>query len=314
MFDQLAGNNHFKETVKKMLHSNRLVHSIILEGGEGIGKHTAASIISAAAICESSNAPCGVCRKCKLCAELKHTDIHIFSPTGNVFSVKTVRDNIKVEAYIKPLEANRKVFILENTELMNTEAQNAMLKILEEPPESVIFVLLVTHAAKLLPTIQSRCLTICLREPEPEEAVNFLLKTTEFKQDEVEVALEETDYNIGKAKLILANDSSDAAHLTAENIFTSLKTNRLQLLKIFHSEIGSKKDYALKVTSELELIIMKNIKKASKGEKTDLPLEVLVELLTPLKFATECVAGNCNIPLTFTVLAEEFFDTLQRRI
>lgn len=310
MFRNLVGNEHFKETVRKMQQSNRLVHSIILEGEEGIGKHTAAAIISAVALCESENAPCGECRRCRLARELKHTDIHVFSPKGNNFPIKTVRENIRVDAFIKPLEADRKIFILENTELMAPDAQNAMLKILEEPPQSVIFILLVTHAAKLLPTIRSRCLTISLREPPIDEAVEFLSEQTQFHKEEIENALKETDGNIGKAKKLLEDEDSNSTKLLAKMIFDSFFINRLHLLECFHQNLGSKRDLAIKVLSELETIIIKKIKAATVGDDTELPLKTLMGLLPPLKYSEECLLSNCNVPLCLNVLAEEFFDIL----
>ena len=126
---------------------------------------------------------------------LSLADISVYSPEKTVFSIKTVREKIRVDAYIKPIESKRKVFVLEHAELMSAEAQNAMLKILEEPPDSVIFILLTTSAALLLPTIRSRCLTLTLREPETDRAFTYIKQNSEYHDEEIKTALESTDNN-----------------------------------------------------------------------------------------------------------------------
>ncbi len=307
MFDTLVGNEHFKKSVLKMIESNRLVHSIILEGADGIGKHTAASIIAAAAICEEENAPCGRCRMCINAGKLKHADISMFAPEKSTFKIETVRDKIRVEAYIKPFEAKRKVFILEHTELMTKDAQNAMLKILEEPPESLIFILLVTHASKLLPTIRSRCLTISLREPSLEDAVNYLKANTDFSPDEITSALKETECNIGKAKELLSDSDNALAKTVAREIYNSLDLGELEMLKIFHSEIGSKRDFAINVLNELEYLVIKNIKLGATDNSALKPVDTLVKILPHINYTQKCLTSNCNVQLAFTVLAEELF-------
>lgn len=305
MFENFAGNEYFKNTVKKMAESERFVHSIILEGPDGIGKHKAAGIISAAAVCEENNPPCEKCRKCRLAMSLSLADISVYSPEKTVFSIKTVREKIRVDAYIKPIESKRKVFVLEHAELMSAEAQNAMLKILEEPPDSVIFILLTTSAALLLPTIRSRCLTLTLREPETDRAFTYIKQNSEYHDEEIKTALESTDNNIGAALSLLGDNAENSTKLSALEIYRSFSLTKLDLLRAFEKEIGGNRTSAKQVLSELKNLIMKEIKQQSGNADS------LVRVMPFLENAIGYINSNCSISLALTVLASDIFSTIQ---
>ena len=137
---------------------DRLPHAIILEGPAGSCKAELARWIAKAAVCTGAGErPCGRCSGCVKAAAASHPDITVAGggAAARSFHVDTVRQ-IRSDAYIKPNEAPRRVFILEGAEAMSEQAQNALLKVFEEPPERVLFLLTVTSAVKLLPTVRSR--------------------------------------------------------------------------------------------------------------------------------------------------------------
>lgn len=303
MFSKLVGNDLFKQSIKNMMQDNRLVHSFIIEGEKGLGKHTAAGIIAAAAMCESSYAPCGECRVCNLASELKHPDITVYSADKSTFKISTVR-KIRTDALLLPIEAKRKVFVLENTELMNFEAQNAMLKILEEPPDSVIFILLTESAHLLLTTIRSRCVTVSLREPEIEEAAEFLVKKTGKDKSDVLAALEEYNGNIGKAEMLLQDNDYGISYDIAVKLFNCLKLTKLDFLGIC-VKINDREE-AKAVIRELSSILNSKIRVSASNGDTD-TLKNLIRITQKVTDSLKQLTMNCNIQLTLTALAENIF-------
>lgn len=149
--------NHVEKSILGSLYSRRFPHAAILEGSSPEERMSLAKNIAASLVCTNADAPCGVCPNCKKAAADSHADILIYSVEDKpkAFKVDIVRE-IRSKAYIVPNEAERKVFILENSHTMGVEGQNAILKILEEPPSYVNFILLCSSKSGFLPTVLSR--------------------------------------------------------------------------------------------------------------------------------------------------------------
>lgn len=148
-----------KDEIKSAVKSRKLPHAIIISSGDLRSRIDLASYLSAAYICaDEDKLPCGECRHCQKIFECIHPDVQFYEREKDKkeFSVKIVRDSIKTDAFIKPNEADGRVFIIKDAETMNVSAQNALLKILEEPPKGVKFILCCENAADLLETIRSR--------------------------------------------------------------------------------------------------------------------------------------------------------------
>lgn len=155
MFDL---NNPLEKSISAALHSGRFPHAVIFEGSGVEDRMALAKKTACALVCSSGGTvPCGVCPNCKKALADSHADILIYSVEDKpkAFKVDLVRE-IRSKAYIVPNEADRKVFILENSHTMGVEGQNAILKILEEPPAYVNFILLCSSKSGFLPTVLSR--------------------------------------------------------------------------------------------------------------------------------------------------------------
>lgn len=150
--------NNCESIIYKEISLGRFPHAAIIEGGTPEERMALAGKISAALVCTGGEPrPCGICPNCIKAAADSHPDIHVYSAEdkAKAFKVDMVRD-IRAEAYILPNEADRKVFILENAHSMGLEGQNAILKVLEEPPAYVNFLLLCSSKSGFLPTVLSR--------------------------------------------------------------------------------------------------------------------------------------------------------------
>lgn len=166
--------DHTDFTVNKayspVFNADRLLHSYVVISGSIQLRTAFADTLAAAMICgEKGDVPCGVCKNCKKAVKGLHPDIiRVSAPEGKKeIPVDTVRA-IKAESVIMPNEADSKVFIIESADMMNPSAQNALLKILEEPPRHVRFILTAETPSLLLDTVRSRCAEIRLSSADTE--------------------------------------------------------------------------------------------------------------------------------------------------
>ncbi len=170
-FGDLAGNAAVKRQLAALVDAGRFPHALLLEGDVGSGRRTLASIIARAAVCSgAAERPCGVCDACR---KSVHPDIAVYGEEGGTLSVDTVRD-LRGQAYVLPNEAAYRVIILQNAHMMTPQAQNALLKILEEPPARVIFILTCENRSQMLETIRSRCVCLTMQPVTYEEALPVL--------------------------------------------------------------------------------------------------------------------------------------------
>ncbi len=163
--------------VKRRLSSGRgLSHAYLLAGPAGCGKRTLAGLLSQALVCSGAGeVPCGACDHCRKAVAGVHPDILRVGNDGKDITVSQVRE-VRSDAYIRPNEAGRKVYILENAQTMNGSAQNALLKLLEEGPAYAAFLLLSDNAGAMLPTVRSRCELLTLSPVTPAETEAWLLR------------------------------------------------------------------------------------------------------------------------------------------
>ena len=173
-FEQFVGNEQAKTLLSAAIDSGRLPHAILIEGPAGSGKRMLAQLIAKAAVCTASDKPCGVCAQC-LKAQTGHVDITVLQGDGSAKSlnVATIRE-LREQAAVVPNEASHKVAIIADADCMNVQAQNALLKILEEPPSYMVFILTAQSRTAFLPTVQSRCVCVSVLGVNEHEALPVL--------------------------------------------------------------------------------------------------------------------------------------------
>lgn len=157
------GNARLKSGLAAAFASDRLSHCYLLAGPEGSGKHSLARILAAAMECTAGDRrPCGVCLQCRKVLDNVHPDlITVDDPTKKTVGVELIRQ-ARADVYIKPNEGRRKIYLIPRAMDMNPAAQNALLKVIEEPPDYAAFLLLTDSAERVLPTIRSRSVTLHL--------------------------------------------------------------------------------------------------------------------------------------------------------
>ena len=183
-------------------------HAWLFAGPSGSGKRPAAVAMAAALNCSiEPNVGCGRCSSCLRIARHRHPDVHHVVPEGPLIPVATIREQVIPEAYRSPFEGSRKVFVIEEAERMNPEAQNALLKTLEEPQPDTIFILISDRPEELLDTVRSRCRTIHL-EPVPEARIIELLDAEGAGEGEAMLAARLSDGDIELARALALDEAT----------------------------------------------------------------------------------------------------------
>jgi len=154
-FEQILGHQSQKEILRRALASDRLAHAYLFEGPEGIGKRLMALGVARAVFC-SRGTGCGDCVACRKVDHHNHPDLHLLEVEGTSIKIDQVRE-LQRSLSLRPLEAKKKICLINGAEYLNPAAGNALLKTLEEPPGDALIILLSAHPDRLLSTIRSRC-------------------------------------------------------------------------------------------------------------------------------------------------------------
>ena len=251
-FEHFYGNENLIQNVSVLLKNRTLPHAVILEGEKGLGKKTFARLLAAGLLCEQADPPCEMCAVCKNVLEGNHPDVLYFETekhTKDNFKIDTVRA-IRDLVYIMPNQAAYKVFILGEADLMNASAQNALLKVLEEPPAYAVFILLCEKKSAFLETILSRCTVYKLERVSDEtafEAVKALLKGP--TDEEIKKSIDLVGGNIGMVLAGLRGNETLRANEKvieiAEALLSSYEFDLLKVLAEFESNASRSLLYAV---------------------------------------------------------------------
>ena len=172
-FDEIIGNENVKNNLEITCKNNKIAHSYIFLGIEGIGKKLIAKEFAKKILCLNEKKGCNICKSCIEFEGENHPDFKIISPDGKNIKIDQIRE-FQAKIYEKPVISSQKVYIINNADLMTKEAQNCLLKTLEEPPSYVVIILIVSNENKLLNTIKSRCIKITFSSLKNEELKKFL--------------------------------------------------------------------------------------------------------------------------------------------
>ena len=199
-------------SVEAMKRTGRFARSILLTGERGVGKKFFADYIAMTLLCETGNA-CGECRHCKRILSGTHPDVIKPEKSGKkmIYNRDTIR-SICTDAYVAPNDCDAKIYIFTDCESIEEATQNLMLKLIEEPPESVYFIFTAVNRGVFLPTILSRVITIGIPECTEDDCRAALADTGSYTPEQIEDAVKHFHGNIGSCMDYLAGGE------TAENV------------------------------------------------------------------------------------------------
>ena len=200
-YDEIIGQEQIKHYFMQAIELGKVSHAYVLEGERGSGKKTLAYAFAKALQCETGNTKaCGTCPSCIQAENFNQPDIiTVTHSKPNVIGVDEIRDQFVSDVEIKPYGSRYKIYIVPEAELLTAQAQNAMLKTIEEPPEYAIIMLLTTNVGRFLPTILSRCVKLSTKPVDSVKVYEYLKSHYDVEEEVLSFATEFACGNIGKA-------------------------------------------------------------------------------------------------------------------
>ena len=245
-FSDILGNEQIIEHLQNAIRMGKVSHAYILNAAESSGKRLIAEAFAATLQCEEKGTePCGMCHSCKQAVSHNHPDIiYVRHEKPNTISVDDIRVQINQDIAVKPYSSPYKIYIVDEAEKMNVQAQNALLKTIEEPPAYGVILLLTTNADAFLPTILSRCIRLDLKPVANDKLKDFLMKKCEVVDYQADICVDFSQGIVGKA-IRLASCAQ----------FNEIKEAALQLVKRVKDIDLSEMIGAVKQVSEYKLDI-----------------------------------------------------------
>ncbi len=254
-FDSLLGNRRLKQELSRSVQSGRISHFYLICGPEGSGRHTLARLLAAAILCRGQDKPCLSCSPCRKVMANSHPDfITVDDPEKKTVPVELIRQ-ARADMYVQPNESEHKVYLFPRAQDMGVPSQNALLKILEEPPSYGVFLLLTDNPERLLPTVRSRC-TMLRLEPLSREILEPELRRLypEATAEDLQAAIARSGGALGQAKALLSQGEAVAPQ-TVQLAQCLARQDALGLVQVLAPMEKWKRDQLLPVLQQwLELL------------------------------------------------------------
>ena len=241
-FSQIVGHEDTIRHLQTAILQEKVNHAYIFQGAPGTGKRTLADAFAAALECDSlfdtltlkdaadrvllkpeEVDACGVCRSCHQAQRHNNPDIvYVVHEKEKLISVDEIREQVVGDVAIRPYNGRRKVYIITDAQLMNAQAQNALLKTLEEPPEYAVILLLTTNAYTLLDTIRSRCVLLDLKPVRDDQVMHYLMEHVQIPDYQAKLCAAFAQGSIGRAMaLATSEDFQDLREMALRAVKTA---------------------------------------------------------------------------------------------
>ena len=220
-FEKVMGHTQAVAHLENAIKQNKVSHAYIFNGEKGCGKKMLALEFARMLQCQEEGRPCGKCRSCLQAESGNHPDIiKITHEKPGSIGVDDIREQLIGDVQIKPYSSPYKVYIVPDAEKMTVQAQNALLKTIEEPPAYAVILLLTTNASAFLPTILSRCVMLTLKPVPDEQVRSYLMEHVQIPDYQADICVAFAQGNIGKAVELASSDT-----------FQEIKTAAMHLAK-----------------------------------------------------------------------------------
>ena len=252
-FTDIIGQEQIKEHLRGALSTGKVSHAYIINGERNSGKEFIARVFAMALQCEKGEVePCGECHSCKQALSKNQPDIiYVSHEKPGTIGVEDIRTQINADISVKPYSSPRKIYIMNEGELMTVQAQNALLKTLEEPPEYAVILILTTQVEALLPTILSRCVVLNMKPVSDALVKKYLMEVLAVPDYKANICVAFARGNIGKAKLLA---SSEEFEKVKDEALTLVKyINDMEINEIVKA-ITKIKEYKFDVNDYLDIL------------------------------------------------------------
>jgi len=231
-FSDVLGQDNIKVALKNALCEGRLGHAYIFEGEEGLGKRTMAKIFANKILCSDNMKEGCSCDSCQMFFAGVHPEYCVVEREGNSIGVDKVR-KVEAQLIMKPAYGDRKVIVIEDADTMTQDAQNALLKTLEDPPEYVVIILCSNNYSMMLDTIKSRAVKYSFRRNSQDDMEEYIRRSGRNVHNDVEFLISYADGNIGKLiKFLNSKELIKLRDVAIEYALNIKKMNRLKIIGV----------------------------------------------------------------------------------
>ena len=319
-FEEILGNEMVKDHFKKAIANHKISHAYILTGEAGMGRKSIANAFAMTLLCEKGGSePCMNCHSCKQVMSGNHPDlIYVTHEKPGSIGVDDVREQINDTIMIRPYSSYYKIYIVDEAEKMTVQAQNALLKTIEEPPSYAVIILITTNQEAFLPTILSRCVQMKLKPLKDFTIKSYLTQNLHIAEKDADICAAFARGNLGKAIHLASSDEFkelfQKVMVLVKNVGTmdiSMLLDCIREMKEQNFDIGEVLDLMqlwyrdvlmFKVTKDMNLLIFKDEYKMinETGEKVD--YAGLEAILAAIDTARTRLNANVNMELAMELL------------
>jgi DNA polymerase-3 subunit delta' len=318
-FLRIIGHEGIIRHLQNAIKAEKISHAYILNGEEGMGKKTLALAFAKTLQCkEKGRNPCNLCKSCIQTDSGNQPDIMWITHEKVSIGVDDIRTQINADIQVKPYQSPYKIYIMDSAEKMTENAQNALLKTIEEPPEYGIILLLACGTSQLLPTILSRCVVLDLKPIDRQVIKEHLMSKLKIPDYKAEIAAGFSGGNVGKS---IKYSSSEDFESKKENIFHILRyIDEMELheiiagIKTISENKASVFDYIdlmtlwfrdllmLKATNDPNLLLFKDEYETIRKQTKTRSYDVIENILNSMEEAKNKLKANVNFDITIELM------------
>lgn len=319
-FKDVVGHKDIINYIRSAVEKDQVSHAYILNGERGAGKKLLANLFAASLQCEKGGPdPCNNCHSCRQAESGNHPDIiRVTHEKPNSISVDDIREQVNNTIMIKPYQSPYKVYIIDHADMMTPQAQNALLKTIEEPPQYAVIMLLTENAELLLPTITSRCVMLKLRYIRDTLIRRYLMENLKVPDYKADLCTAFAQGNMGHA-IMLANSEhfneirEEAVHLLKhiQEMELSEIVQAINHITVYKLEIEDYLDVIMvwfrdvllyKATRDIDAVVFKEQINAIKARASKSSYEGIQLILTSFERAKARLKANVNFELVMELL------------
>ena len=319
-FFDVLGHEQTIAHMKSAIEANKVSHAYLLAGEKGSGKKMLAGIFARTLQCEAHGSePCGKCHSCIQAESGNQPDIiYVTHEKPGSISVDDIRGQVNGDIQIKPYSSPYKIYIIDEAEKLTQQAQNALLKTIEEPPAYAVILLLTTNVNALLPTILSRCVVLNMKPVADDLIRKYLMQELHVPDYKAEVCVAFSRGNIGKAKALASSEDFDNVKAEALSLLKYIKDMELTeiisaIKKIteYKFDVGDYLDiFAIwyrdillfKATNDVNHLVFREEIQAIRTIASRCSYEGLEDIIKALDTAKRRLEANVNFDLTMELL------------
>ena len=318
--EKVLGHEEVIKHLQNAAAMDKVSHSYIFAGEKGSGKKLLAKLFAMTLQCEKhGKEPCLQCGSCKKAMNRNHPDIiYVTHEKPNSIGIEDIREQLIGDVAIKPYSGPYKIYIVDEAEKMTVQAQNALLKTIEEPPAYAVILLLVNNGGSLLPTISSRCVTLNFKPVRDEVIKQYLMEELHVPDYQAEVSVAFAQGNVGKAKRLALSDNFGEmldhvlhvvkyiSEMEVGDLIEDLKkiseykmeiNDYLDLLTIWYRDV-----LLFKATRDADSMIFSDELISIRKKASESSYEGLGQIIEALEKAKQRLKANVNFDLTMELL------------